>query len=42
MEQISNRTSDIVYYEIGRYVDLLMENNPNMLELLATPNDCVL
>lgn len=40
--QINNETNDIVYYELGRYVDLLMKNNPNMLELLATPADCVL
>jgi hypothetical protein len=40
--QISNETNDEVYYELGRFVDLLIKNNPNMLELLATPDDCVL
>lgn len=39
--QISNETNDEVYYEIGRFVDLLLKNNPNLLELLATPADCV-
>jgi len=40
--QISNETSDEVYYELGRFVELLVKNNPNILELLATPEDCVL
>lgn len=40
--QISNETNDIVYYELGRFVELLLQNNPNMMELLATPADKVL
>lgn len=40
--QISNETSDEVYYELGRFVELLIRNNPNMLELLASPEDCIL
>ncbi|MCS3797782.1 DNA polymerase beta superfamily protein [Niastella sp. OAS944] len=40
--QISNETSDEVYYELGRFVELLTKNNPNILELLASPEDCVL
>lgn len=40
--QVSNVTNDIVYYELGRFVDLLLKNNPNILELLATPEDCIL
>jgi len=40
--QISNETNDIVYYEIGRFVELLLKNNPNILEILATPHDCIL
>jgi uncharacterized protein len=40
--QVSNETNDEVYYELGRFVELLIKNNPNMLELLATPEDCVL
>ncbi len=40
--QISNESNDVVYYEIGRFVDLLLKNNPNMLELLATPDDKIL
>ncbi|MCC7030057.1 MAG: nucleotidyltransferase domain-containing protein [Chitinophagaceae bacterium] len=40
--QISNETNDIVYYELGRFVELLIKNNPNILEILATPDDCIL
>ena len=40
--QISSETNDEVYYELGRFVELLVKNNPNMLEMLATPDDCVL
>ncbi|MCK6157819.1 nucleotidyltransferase domain-containing protein [Moraxella osloensis] len=40
--QVSNETNDIVYYELGRFVELLLQNNPNMMELLATPADKVL
>ena len=40
--QISNETSDEVYYELGRFVELLIRNNPNILEVLASPEDCIL
>ena len=40
--QISNETNDEVYYEIGRFIELLLKNNPNILEILATPQDCIL
>jgi hypothetical protein len=40
--QVSNETNDIVYYELGRFIELLLKNNPNILEILATPNECVL
>jgi len=41
-EQISNSTNDEVYYEIGRFLGLLVKNNPSLLELLSTPKDYVL
>lgn len=41
VEQVSNVTNDIVYYELGRFVELLSKSNPNMLELLYTPGDTV-
>ncbi|MBP6539610.1 MAG: nucleotidyltransferase domain-containing protein, partial [Saprospiraceae bacterium] len=40
--QISNESNDIFFYELGRYVELLLKNNPNILELLATPRNCIL
>ena len=40
--QISNETNDIVFYEIGRFIELLLKNNPNILELLETPKDKIL
>jgi hypothetical protein len=40
--QVSNASNDEVFFEIGRFIDLLCKNNPNILELLSTPPDCVL
>ena len=40
-EQVNNETNDEVYYELKRFVDLLVKNNPNILELLNTPEDCI-
>lgn len=40
--QVSNETNDIVYYEIGRFFELLLKNNPSCLELLATPDEFIL
>jgi predicted nucleotidyltransferase len=40
--QISNATNDEVYYEIGRFVELLLKNNPNIIEIMASPDDCIL
>ncbi|GGH80832.1 hypothetical protein HNQ91_005397 [Filimonas zeae] len=42
IEQINNDTNDEVYYELGRFVSLLLKNNPNLLETLAAPDDCIL
>ena len=41
-EQVANPTNDIVYYELKRFIELLVRNNPNILELLNTPSDKVL
>ncbi|MEE1896761.1 nucleotidyltransferase domain-containing protein [Flavobacterium rakeshii] len=40
--QVSNESNDIVYYELGRFIELLTKNNPNILEILASPQDCIL
>jgi hypothetical protein len=39
--QVANEINDIVYYELGRYVELLLKNNPTILELLFAPEDCI-
>lgn len=39
--QLNDDTNDTVFYELGRFVDLLSRNNPNILELLAMPEDCI-
>ena len=41
IEQVSDERNDEVYYELGRFVELLLKNNPNALELLGMPEDCV-
>lgn len=40
--QVANESNDIVFYEIGRFIELLAKNNPNILELLATPEDKII
>ncbi len=42
IEQVADKTNDTVYYELGRFIALLRKNNPNILELLATPKDKIL
>ena len=39
--QIANETNDEVFYELRRFVELLLKNNPTVLELLGTPTDCI-
>jgi uncharacterized protein len=41
-DQVNNDSNDIMYYEIKKFIDLLLRNNPNILELLSTPDDCIL
>ena len=40
--QIANESNDIVFYEFRRFMELLAVNNPNILELLCTPDEAVL
>lgn len=42
IEQINDDKNDTVIYEIRRFLELLQKNNPTVLELLNTPEDCVL
>jgi len=41
-EQINDAKNDITFYEVGRFLSLISSNNPNILELLNTPEDCVI
>jgi hypothetical protein len=41
-EQINDDTQDTVIYEVRRFLGLLASNNPTVLELLNTPEDCII
>jgi hypothetical protein len=41
VSQVANDTNDEVFYELRRFMELLLKNNPTVLELLGTPPDCV-
>ena len=41
IDQVSDKKNDIVYYEIKRFLELLSSNNPNILEILNLPEDCI-
>ena len=42
VDQVSDETNDVTFYELGRFMHLLAGNNPNIIELLAVPEDCVI
>ena len=42
LPQVSNESNDIVYYELKRFMELLSKNNPNIIELLNVPDNCIL
>lgn len=42
IEQLNNPSNDIVYYEWRKFVALLLGSNPNILELLNTPQHALL
>lgn len=37
----SEEEKDLSFFELGRYFELLSTNNPNILELLNTPSECI-
>ena len=41
-EQINDDKNDTVIYELRRFLELLSKNNPTVLELLNTPEDCII
>ncbi|UOY08926.1 nucleotidyltransferase domain-containing protein [Muricauda sp. SCSIO 64092] len=40
--QVNNESNDIVYYELRKFIELCSKNNPNILELLNVPEECIL
>ena len=42
VDQVADDTNDIVFYELKRFLELVEKNNPNILELLNAPEDCVI
>jgi hypothetical protein len=42
IEQINDDSNDTVIYEIRRFLELVEKNNPTILELLNTPEDCII
>lgn len=41
-DQINDDKNDTVFYEVKRFLELIASNNPTVLELLNTPEDCIL
>jgi len=42
VDQVNEDNNDKAYYELGKYLSLLSKSNPNMLEMLNVPEDCLL
>lgn len=41
-EQVSDEKNDTVFYEFGRWIELLLKSNPTALESLFAPKDCII
>jgi len=41
VEQVADEKNDVVYYEFGRWIELLLKSNPTALESLYVPKDCI-
>lgn len=42
VDQVNEDNNDKSYYELGKYLELLSKSNPNMLEMVNVPEDCLL
>ncbi|MFW5890609.1 MAG: DNA polymerase beta superfamily protein [bacterium] len=40
IQQVSDKTNDVTFYELRRYFELASDCNPNIIELLWIPEDC--
>ena len=41
VQEVSNESQDIKYYELRKYFQLLLKANPGILEYLFMPPDCI-
>ncbi len=41
LEQVNDCRNDTVFYEVGRFIELLEKNNPTVMEMLFTPAETV-
>jgi len=41
-DQVNNESNNITYFEISKFLNLLCKSNPTALELLFSPEDCIL
>jgi hypothetical protein len=41
-DQVNDDTNDTVFYELKRFLDLVAKQNPNILEMLYMPEDCII
>lgn len=42
IEQVADEKNDTVFYEFGRWLELLLKSNPTALESLFAPEDCII
>lgn len=42
VEQVADEHNDVVFYEFGRWIELLLNANPTALESLFIPEDCII
>ena len=42
VDQVSDEKHDTVFYEFGRWIELLLKSNPTALESLYAPDDCII
>lgn len=42
IDQVNEDNNNKTYFELKKFIDLLSKNNPNMLEMLNMPADCIL
>ena len=42
VEQVADEKNDTVFYEFGRWIELLLKSNPTALESLFAPEDCII